>query len=877
MSNKRGSHNKSFIFCLCLSKTRGMVENMRGKALKRIVSIIVAVSMMSGVISGCNGKQEESMQTVAETENKDQSSEESSKEILNSETASTTGETSTEETMIQMDFMEEKEKLVKKLEEQIGNLEVMKASSERDIYEFFLDTLQVYYEACGDYTTEESTIGDLITSNVADTLSGGSSTISSSIQAAAKSIKKNGVTGELVTDAFAAAMEELPEEIVSNVMEFLLGGTIIKALNILKAAIPQNEQTQHLINVIDKDIKGDIYALSAICQKQELTVEDCYKGDILIDSIIRKSSMIEHVTGINAGSFAWSITQGKSWIGLELANASFSIQTISSYREVIDILEKMEEIPAVAEGEYEEYLEALENLTMGYTSENDENKRLSLLKDFGAMGKEIMGAYDTEDAEARSKSTNLMNSVNMIIGNPISDIYVHYKNAEENIFADAINLYNTEVIPLWKERYIPLAEKTEHICNIMNIFDGMFMGASPWGDTPPEIKIALTKEFFGGLPSLKPFEDKLADMSYDMVALSAQTRIMESAYRMALSDSETNTKFLEDYYAVKDTLIKLCVCTEKENSIYLEGIRSDDTIQKTAKASRDLVNTYVTHIDKRTDFYIKKIESQTTACGKMNYSLLYKNAGNGTSRPTICRIMEKKEGDEYGRFYYLLGNNQNCYWVSDKNKNFIGFPGYFPAGGGIYFQTYPDKITDEIWRPVILAEHGENISMALDPSKNGQYDAEALAEELNHYLTADVEAVKAEMQAFAESMKQYKLIMEAYEKKITELQKKTETGEELWLLDPDKVAESFMKYYLGIEAPVLIQSEDIPAGEFNHAYTRYEFENPDGSSEEHYWVTLVHPDFIESERPVWTVESYRLGNNLTDFETEKYMESLKEP
>lgn len=852
--------------------------NMKRNLKKKAICMIMVISMFTGSIAGCSGKNTKTAQpdvtTMSETESSSQTEEESLSGLAVPETEQTTTDAAQEETT-KVDFTAEKEKLLKKLEQSDVNLKAMKASTERDVYDFFLNTLQAYYEACGDYTTEESTIGDLITGNVADSLSGGSSTISSSIQAAAKSIKKNGVTGELVTDAFAAAMEELPNEIVSNVMEYLLGGTVMKALNILKAAIPQNEQSQHLVNMIDTDIKRDIVALSQICQKQDLTAEDCYMGEILVDSIIYKSSAIERITGINAGSFAWSAVRGNSWVALDLSSAAYAIETLSVHEKIIDILNNLEEIPDIPDGEYEEYLAAMEQIKL--ETRDDRDSKLSLLESFGTLGKEVTGAYDADDAKERSKGTNLMNSVNMVIGNPISDIFVYNINEGEKVFADAVADYNAEVIPLWKERYVPLMVQTQEIIKTMNTFQQMFSSSSFWTDITPEMRVLLTKEFFGGLPSMEVFEDTLANMGAEFVKLSAQTSIMKSAYHLALLDSQTNTSFIQNYEWADRVIRKLCNCTEKSIHTYTTGFQSDEATQKTAEASKKLISVYAKNMDKREDIYSEEKSYMTAAYGKITHSFLYKRASNGTSIPTILRVRETVGEEEKSRFYYVLETNQSCYWVSDQISAYSGFPGYFPAGGGYYFHEYPEKMTEEIWRPVLLKEHGENVGFTLLSSGLNQGEAERLAEDLRYCLTADVEEAKKANETSIKDERERALLMEKYEKKITELQQNVEAGKDLWLLDPEKVATSLMIYYVGIENPKLLKTEFVPKDEYTLERMVITFEGDETTEGLPYSVSLVHPDFISSSNPIWVVSSYTKGKWITNFLIDKYMESLIEP
>ena len=93
------------------------------------------------------------------------------------------------------------EKYIQKEKQDIENLKNLEKSERADLQNNLLETLQIYYMSTDEYTSEEQTVGSIITSSVADKLSGGSSTIAASIQSAAAGIKSGESAGELITDA----------------------------------------------------------------------------------------------------------------------------------------------------------------------------------------------------------------------------------------------------------------------------------------------------------------------------------------------------------------------------------------------------------------------------------------------------------------------------------------------------------------------------------------------------------------------------------------------------------------------------------------------------------------------------------------------------
>ena len=196
------------------------------KIKARLLAAVLAVGMGAIPFSGCT-KKADAVETVS-----------ASTESVQKKTQEEKNEPKQNEYFSEEEVKALLEKYIQKEKQDIENLKNLEKSERADLQNNLLETLQIYYMSTDEYTSEEQTVGSIITSSVADKLSGGSSTIAASIQSAAAGIKSGESAGELITDAFSSAMEEVSQEIVSRVFEYMAGETVMKAYHVLEALIP---------------------------------------------------------------------------------------------------------------------------------------------------------------------------------------------------------------------------------------------------------------------------------------------------------------------------------------------------------------------------------------------------------------------------------------------------------------------------------------------------------------------------------------------------------------------------------------------------------------------------------------------------------------
>lgn len=191
------------------------------------------------------------------------------------------------------------------IKKRIQDLEGQSEKYKTDIQESLLYVMQMYYESNNDFTTDEPSMGDLFTDDVIGMLSGGSSTVEATLIEVKNGFKNNRSSAEIAASAVNAALTELPEEICKKTVEFMLGGTIMKGLDILTNMQPSNEQMQHLLNQLAGQMSYYRTTLLKIMGADEVTVEDMRLCSETADALYNITYLIERNTNADAGSEIW--------------------------------------------------------------------------------------------------------------------------------------------------------------------------------------------------------------------------------------------------------------------------------------------------------------------------------------------------------------------------------------------------------------------------------------------------------------------------------------------------------------------------------------------------------------------------------------------
>jgi hypothetical protein len=767
-------------------------------------------------------------------------------------------------------------------EEEIQRLDKLESAARNEVQNSFLKTLQTYYMMKDEYTTEEETIGSLITSSVADQLSGGSSTVSSAIVSAANSIKKGDSAEELITNTFSSAMNELPQEISSRVFEYLVGETVLKGFKIIEALIPQNEQTQHLANLMDNDLKKEICELSSICSNKQLSSDDCYKGIALCDSILQKTYEVEIITGVNAGSYAWRPFY---------LNDGYGNYIQEELSEVVDFEEKKKAA--------ELKLEVLYNLDIDdiqkYTPESweDYRNRLSTFFNEGSgsslyalqsTDENIKGMYDLEEAARKSKNTNVMNTVGKLLGNPIADIYMLKNNQKEEILANALADFNAQAISLWRERFVPIKSKVEELNEKKNLFNGD-IDIKEKTEVKTAIRMAALEYLWGEDPSLEIFKEEIAPLMKDIRALLTMTQIMHDTYYVTLSDSENNRLFLKDYYWAKKDLndfleknyslidYRDCEAYFRINSTYF-----DNDCKEMALLSYEVIQLYEDNVEKSSDL-IKSDEINTICAGQpVQCSALIKQPVNGQERPYLVKLSVSQPDVGCLDFYYLFGGMP--YYIFDRTNNKSYYLGNL-ATSDLYrdLSNSPDDITEKDIKTERAETLAEKFRQACSWSSWSIDFTKDLDVDLGFFFNADLEEYREAIRDYQERIALQNKNEQELSALYQSIQKEVEENPNSLWMNPDELIDLFVKSYIPNGAydeycEWKLEDSLEEAGFGNLTLIQKWNENQSAiyktSNGTDITINVYHPMDPFSEKyyvywcPKWSYGNYVTNNNITD-------------
>lgn len=756
------------------------------KIKARLLAAVLAVGMGAIPFSGCT-KKADAVETVS-----------ASTESVQKKTQEEKNEPKQNEYFSEEEVKALLEKYIQKEKQDIENLKNLEKSERADLQNNLLETLQIYYMSTDEYTSEEQTVGSIITSSVADKLSGGSSTIAASIQSAAAGIKSGESAGELITDAFSSAMEEVSQEIVSRVFEYMAGETVMKAYHVLEALIPQNEQTQHLTNLMDRDIKTQINELVEICSQKELTIEECYRGEMLCDALLQTTYEIEVITGLNAGSNAWrpfyQSEDNGNYVSVSLNSIHQFVAMRTEAEETLKILENldMKEIMSYTPEKWDKYQEKLEEIR-----DIDSNEALnSSLSMVDGLDEEIKGVYDLEDAWYRSQDTNFMNSVGKLIGNPISDILILKKNQSEEILADALAEYNAEAIPIWRKRFSTIKQVLVDI----NRKKGMFaIGTKGETDVEKAVRMEALKQIWGEEPSDEKIRKDIAPLTKDIFVILHLTEMMRNTFYTALSDSDNNKILLRDYSYAENMLwdvyylgLSQIDMMNGDNSFFYQTVYKDKDYEKLAELSYKLVKTYADYSDKTDDLYWQE---ETKLCDEkpVHIKALVKSPVNGTenSRPMLITLEQEGEGK-----ITFFGYHSIVYICVDETNQKVFYPGLFSDHArDLYWEekNHPEDITQEFMEMYEIDGIASTFTSWLS-IKDGKFKDDNYSN-LSPYFHADLSKFKADIQKYHDSTMESKRYNERIKKIADRIEKEAQKKDSLWR-DRKKVEEAFLSNYV---------------------------------------------------------------------------------
>lgn len=780
---------------------------------KAVCCMVLSLSMVMSTLSGCGKGEPEAVQETQkmETGQNGETAEEKGRKTEDEsaekeETADSAEEESSKEDL------EFQEQVAQRIEEYKEKLDKSTASHEeqleyvrKDVQADFLQTLQVYYISMDNYTTEESTIGDLITSTVADSIcnevAGGSSTVSTALVTAAKGIHAGDAPGEIVTNTFVDAMEELPNEVTARVYDYLLGETVLKALDVLQA-LATNRQIQHLANIIHEDIRNDVREMSHICSKEELSLEDCYKGMALADTILESTYEIEQVLRVNAGSGAWrpfyqTDEEGEhygNYISSDLNEIAFHIQQMERIQRCREVLDSLEHVEKASEEEVAEA--SLKTFTW---------PRYSSFGYVTSLEDQVKSMYDWNDAGERSQRTKFWNVADSLLGNPITSIFVEDYNQQEGRFADALAEFNAEARAVWLEQYIPLKCKLEHFSAYTAYSDGGGVLYTEGGgdEIDQAIAMAFIKAQYGEDVSEESFleihGEKLSGVYRDLFALYESTRILYDTYYLAMVDSEGNTNFLNNYRSALTTLDKaMDFCPKEETKgdrLPPEFTCENEYCVKIAAAARKLMDFYIENIDERPDMEKRaNINFPNDEGIPITCTIYVKSPANGVEEDYVFAGSLHRDGFKdmkaYGHrnfTYSVLFSQRDCFWIQDENSGVDGHMTFKHQEPDI---SDASLISDEVLTMRELSSYVWTVCWELSTN------SDPLIIGVPQIFEFDVAACRKKLEEEIASGKKKKKEYEDRKQPFLDIQARIEAGEDVIWANPEELEKRYIETYV---------------------------------------------------------------------------------
>ncbi len=684
------------------------------------------------------------------------------------------------------------------LEEKKNTREELLVITRADVQNGLLETMQNYYMSLDSYTTEDGTVGDLITSAVADAISaevaGGSSSVSAAIVSAANSIRQGDSPGELVTDAFSAAMENLPSEVTEKVFEYMFGGTIMKGLEILDT-LATNQQSQHLVNLIDHDLKQEIQELNTICANQDVTLQEAYRAIDLCQSICDKTIEIELTLNVNAGSSAWKpIYQGgEDFLAGDLEMLAHCLELEIVYERYEEVLDSLEEIPYATMEEFENFTSYAEGRGDLEIIDNVEDQTRSV--------------YDLDDAARRSQDTKIWNAIGTVIDNPITDGLLMKYNQKEYVSADILASFNTQARELWRNIYFPIKEKMRRFYCLNEIGDiRSLVFAGENDDISGSIGLEMCKIIWGENPTTEAFcenyKNELKELAPGLYQMMQASKILSTAYYIALTDSERNQWVVNNYQYISNIsnsawaqCLPYIDRSDSDVAWEISTASNNENVVALAELSSNMIQKYIECLDERSDLQlIENIMIPTNDSKIYIGKALIKAPLNG-EKSAFLSYLQLKLNDNYQPIdiYYIKSGMP--YWINEPNTSFKGYVGDF---GTNYL---PEMFRDQVKDPMTI-DDAILKQWYLDGAVSDYFNkaevfegtvsySSPVSDGLLQYLQLDMQAYRQMLSEEAEEDRIWEERDRQLTEKYQEIEKMVQADKNCWWMNEDAVIERF--------------------------------------------------------------------------------------
>lgn len=284
----------------------------------------------------------------------------------------------------------------------------------------------------------------------------------------------------------------------------------------------------------------------------------------------------------------------------------------------------------------EEYQNALLNM-------EDYFRPLKLVADMT-----IYWGYDFERAGSLSGDTNVMNSLNGMFGNIVTDLLVKGVNDKKNDLVDVVVQFNREVEP-YVNSNMKLVEDAKNIIHEIEFCSQLLNAPEDQDDLLMNLRIV--KKRYGGIPTPEFYEERMKQLLPGLYQGRDQFQFIAGTYQLAFqNEDDDGVRSMEHAYGYFDQAVDAYrgdYGQEWYEHCEKVGLENYYPIVKAHKA---LIASCMDYKAEMKELLSKVYHMESDTYGECDLTVYYKKI-DGESK-ILCIEDEALTGEKLGKFYY---------------------------------------------------------------------------------------------------------------------------------------------------------------------------------------------------------------------------------
>lgn len=261
---------------------------------------------------------------------------------------------------------------------------------------------------------------------------------------------------------------------------------------------------------------------------------------------------------------------------------------------------------------------------------------------------EVYWGYDFERAGDLSSDTNLMNSLNGMFGNIVTNLFVKSANDSKNKILDMVGQFNNSVEP-YVNSNMKLIEDAKAIVYEIEFCSQLL--EYPEDQNELLMNLRLIKEYFGGVPAPEFYQERIKALMPGLYQGYKQFQLILGAYSVAFQNSDAHSVKSMDY-ALYDFKQAIDVySTEFDSEWYDQCMKvAEENYYPIVNAYKALVDVCMEHKDEMKELKNEVFRVTSDDYGDCDISVYYKKIDSETI--FLCVEEQTAEGRKLGKFYY---------------------------------------------------------------------------------------------------------------------------------------------------------------------------------------------------------------------------------